>query len=244
MTGDECVVFDDGEGDHWVVAHRAGRGSTRNIVAEVGEDRGFPGLRAFCFKILNRAEGDKFGRLAAGKTDHGALSHFGAATFDGEIATEGVLKEPKRDVESACEAVATASDFHSETFDSLRINSFAFDVNKTLYIGTNKGLFKILSDSVISLKKAIIVQSLLISSDGILYCATQKGLYKIENNLFQYVKKLNELNIYTIFEDDSKRIWLGTSRGILNFLGNDVKSYSSNDTFLGNSCYSIFAISF
>ena len=132
------------------------------------------------------------------------------------------------------------SDFHNETFDSLRINAFVFDANQTLFIGTNKGLFKVLNETVISVKKDIIVKSLLTSSDGILYCATNKGLYKIENNLFQYVKKFNTLNIYTIFEDESKRIWLGTSRGIINFLGNEVNSYGTNDTFLGNSCYSIF----
>lgn len=132
------------------------------------------------------------------------------------------------------------SDFYSGFFDSLRINAFIIDTSKTLYIATNKGLFKILNGTVHTVKKDIVAKSLLASSDGTLFCGTRNGLYEMKNNLLQRVKRFKKLNIYALFEDNSKRIWLGTNKGIFNILGSYTKSYVSSDAFLGNRCYSIF----
>lgn len=126
-------------------------------------------------------------------------------------------------------------------FNSYKVNSFALDSDSVLYIGTNSGLFKIIDKKVVTLKKDILVYSLLFSSEGFLLCGTSNGLLKIKNNLLvQQLNEFRKLHIYSIFEDNNKHVWLGTNKGISTFLGKNVKSYLANDAFLGNRCYSIF----
>ena len=132
------------------------------------------------------------------------------------------------------------SDIFNDFFKNHKVNEFVTDSDGTLFIGTHKGLFKILNNSVITINNDIIVKSLLISSEGVLFCGTRQGLYKLENNLLQRVKKFNKLVIYSIFEDDSKRIWLGTNKGIYKIFKNNIRNYAARDSFLGNRCYSIF----
>ncbi len=129
--------------------------------------------------------------------------------------------------------------YQNSFFDSHSIYAFSLDSNRALYIGTDKGLFKIINDSVLTIRENIVVRSLLTSSESILFCGTSKGLFKIVGNKADQVSKIGNRTIYSIIEDHNKYIWVGTNKGISKILENDVKSYITNDAFLGNNCYSI-----
>ncbi len=122
--------------------------------------------------------------------------------------------------------------------DSLNITALRFDIKNNLYVGTHQhGLFKYQPES--NKKRQLLqpansspspfsdIQDLLITPKGILWVATSKGLVKITDTNGQFVRfvsdpsdreSLNDNSIFSLCEDRSGILWVGTYLGGVNKL--------------------------
>lgn len=124
----------------------------------------------------------------------------------------------------------------------LNVESFFIDPNNTLWIGTNKGLFKYNIDAnlFVSDKRAAFLNSATIKSikpsqnNQEVHICTDKGIYILKmsqlmsNSAIQFrfitenpeSKGLSNSFITNILEDNSRNLWISTSSGGLNLILN------------------------
>jgi len=123
---------------------------------------------------------------------------------------------------------------------NLEILAFEQGNNNSLFIGTNKGLFKKNDKKIIYIKKSFVVYDLQLNIDGSLLCATNDGLYHYKNNNLIKDENIQAKNVYSIKIDNLNQIWLGTDEGIEKLSNNTHQKYNVTNFFKGRYCYDVF----
>ncbi|WP_405562466.1 two-component regulator propeller domain-containing protein [Polaribacter sp. Asnod6-C07] len=122
--------------------------------------------------------------------------------------------------------------------ENIKINTFAFGLNSTIILGTNKGLKKVnySSDFLLVNKGSFNLEEFsffnnkeiteLIKVDNIFWIGTRKGLFSsnLDSNSKHLVKKIKINNqdttffVNSLFKDNENTIWIGTlENGIYNY---------------------------
>ncbi len=118
-----------------------------------------------------------------------------------------------------------------------RVNTSDLDKNGTIWVGTDKGIFKIRNDQIssFSLENKIFtnnVNAILCDSKNNVWAGTNNGYLKIDGDR---VFSLNEdeglINneVQTIIEDKSGNIWMGTLGGLVRLKDTLYQDYNAED---------------
>ena len=113
------------------------------------------------------------------------------------------------------------------------VNCVIRDRNDNLLAGTKNGIFKLNgNDGTISKLTAMHsgdIRTIFEDRDGCLWAGTEKsGLYRINNdNVSRYTKKDGLLSdrINLVFQDNKKRTWIGTDKGLNLLKDSDLKEF-------------------
>ncbi len=122
------------------------------------------------------------------------------------------------------------------------IKAFEFDKNNDLWIGTNKGLFKIESKKITSqLLKGEEITTLYADKINSLWIGTHEKILNYTGTLKQYTlsKEYNANDILSIISDYEQNIWIGTHSGLFKFRDEGFVCYDFEDGLKSTMIYPI-----
>jgi len=122
------------------------------------------------------------------------------------------------------------------------ITAFEFDENKDLWLGTNKGLFKIFKQKIIlQLAKDQEITALFSDKINSLWIGTHENLLNYTGALKLYTlsKEYNANDILSIISDYEQNIWIGTHSGLFKFRDEGFVSYDYEDGLKSTMIYPI-----
>ncbi|HXB39063.1 MAG TPA: two-component regulator propeller domain-containing protein, partial [Bacteroidia bacterium] len=122
------------------------------------------------------------------------------------------------------------------------ISAFEFDKNNDLWIGTNKGLFKIEKQKIIlQLLKDAEITCLFSDKKNSLWIGTHEKLVNYTGSLKQYTlsKEYNANDILSIISDYEQNIWIGTHSGLFKFRDEGFVCYDFEDGLKSTMIYPV-----
>lgn len=134
--------------------------------------------------------------------------------------------------------IANNSEF--DYFRGMKIYAFEYGVDNSLFIGTNKGLYRIADNKITCINDKINTFDLELNSDSTMWCGSVDGAFSYKNGTLSKDLNLKDKVVYSIKIDNNNQIWFGTLSGIVKKNKDVYTSYNNTNYFQGRECYHIF----